>query len=66
MFVTQQENTMLMGGLMREDIDIMGGTNFDRLCHKLKVLLLLLLLLLCYWYYFSDSLVVALIFQLGQ
>ena len=25
-----------------------GGPNFDRLCHKLKVLLLLLLLLLCY------------------
>ena len=29
------------------DIDIMGGANFDRLYHKLKVLLLLLLLLLC-------------------
>ena len=36
------------GGLMRGDIDVMGGPNFDRLYHKLKVLLLLLLLLLCY------------------
>ena len=27
-------------------MDIMGGPNFDRLYHKLKVLLLLLLLLL--------------------
>ena len=26
---------------MREDIDLMGGPNFDRLYHKLKVLLLL-------------------------
>ena len=34
---------------MRGDIDVMGGgPNFDRLYHKLKVLLLLLLLLLCY------------------
>ena len=35
---------------MRGDIDIIGGPNFDRLYHKLKVLLLLLLLLLllCY------------------
>ena len=33
---------------MRGDIDVMGGSNFDRLYHKLKVLLLLLLLLLCY------------------
>ena len=24
----------LMGGLMRVDIDLMGGPNFDRLCHK--------------------------------
>ena len=39
---------MLMGGFMRGDIDIIGGPNFDRLYHKLKVLLLLLLLLLCY------------------
>ena len=31
----------LMGGLMRGDIDLMGGANFDRLYHKLKVLLLL-------------------------
>ena len=31
----------LMGGLMRGDIDLMGGPNFDRLYHKLKVLLLL-------------------------
>ena len=26
---------------MRGDIDLMGGPNFDRLYHKLKVLLLL-------------------------
>ena len=26
---------------MREDIDLMGGPNFDKLYHKLKVLLLL-------------------------
>ena len=31
----------LMGGLMRGDIDLMGGPYFDRLYHKLKVLLLL-------------------------
>ena len=30
---------VLIGGLMRGDIDIMGGPNFDRLYHKLKVLL---------------------------
>ena len=29
------------GGLMRGDIDLMGGPNFDGLFHKLKVLLLL-------------------------
>ena len=29
------------GGLVRGDIDLMGGPNFDRLYHKLKVLLLL-------------------------
>ena len=29
------------GGLIRGDIDLMGGPNFDRLYHKLKVLLLL-------------------------
>ena len=31
----------LMGGLMRGDIDLMGGPNFGRLYHKLEVLLLL-------------------------
>ena len=31
----------LMGGLMRGHIDLMGGPNFDRLYHKLKVLLML-------------------------
>ena len=31
----------LMRGLMRGDIDLMGGPYFDRLYHKLKVLLLL-------------------------
>ena len=30
---------------MRGDIDLMGGHNFDRLYHELKVLLLLLILL---------------------
>ena len=41
-----QGDTVLMhGGLMRGDIDVMGGPNFDRLYHKLKVLLLLLILL---------------------
>ena len=29
------------GGIMRGEIDLMGGPNFDRLYHKLKVLLLL-------------------------
>ena len=29
------------GGLMRWDIDLRGGPNFDRLYHKLRVLLLL-------------------------
>ena len=34
------------GGFMRGDIDLMGGgPNFDRLYHKLKVLLLLSILL---------------------
>ena len=28
-------------GLMRGDIDLMGGPNFDRLYHKLEVLLML-------------------------
>ena len=32
---------VLMGGLMRGDIDLMRGPNFDRLYHKLKVLLML-------------------------
>ena len=35
---------VLMGGPLRGDIDIMGGPNFDRLYHTLKVLLFLLLL----------------------
>ena len=30
-----------MGGTHEGDIDLMGGPNFDRLYHKLKVLLLL-------------------------
>ena len=33
--------SVIGGGLMRGDIDLMGGPNFDRLYHKLKVLLLL-------------------------
>ena len=36
-----QRDKVLMGELMRGDIDLMGGPNFDRLYHKLKVLLLL-------------------------
>ena len=35
-----QGDKALMGGLMR-GIDLMGGPNFERLYHKLKVLLLL-------------------------
>ena len=35
-----QEEKLLMGGLMRGDIDLMGGPNFDGLYHKLKLLLL--------------------------
>ena len=31
----------IMGGLIRVDIYLMGGPNFERLYHKLKVLLLL-------------------------
>ena len=31
----------LMGGTHEGDIDLMGGPNFDRLYHKLKVLLML-------------------------
>ena len=34
-----QWDKVLMGGLMRGDTDLMGGPNFDRLYHKLKVLL---------------------------
>ena len=48
-----------MGGLMRGEIDLMRGPNFDRLYHKLKVLLLLLILL----YSLVISILVALIFQ---
>ena len=29
----------LMGGLIRGDINLMGGPNFDRLYHKLKVVI---------------------------
>ena len=37
-----QGDKALMGGLTRGDIDLMGeGANFDRLYHKLHVLLLL-------------------------
>ena len=36
-----QGDKALMGRLMRGDIDLMGEPNFDRLYHKLKVLLLL-------------------------
>ena len=44
---------------MRGDIDLIGIPNFDRLSHKLKVLLLLLILL----YSSVTSIFVALIFQ---
>ena len=36
-----QGDKALMGGLMRRDVDLMGGPNLDRLYHKLKVLLML-------------------------
>ena len=36
-----QGDKALMGGLMRGDIDLMERPNFDRLYHKLKVLLML-------------------------
>ena len=36
-----QGNQSLMGGLMKGGIDLMWGPSFDRLYHKLKVLLLL-------------------------
>ena len=52
-----QGHKVLMGGLMGGGIDLMGGPNFDRLYHKLKVLLLLLILLSV------ILIVVALIFQ---
>ena len=35
------DKALMGGGLMRGDIDLMGGPNFDRLYHKLKVLLML-------------------------
>ena len=35
-----QGDKALMGGLMNGGIDIMGGPNFERLYHKLKVLLM--------------------------
>ena len=38
---TSAGDKALMGGLMRGGIDLMGGPNFNRLYHKLKVLLLL-------------------------
>ena len=38
---TSAEDKALMGGLMRGDIDPIGGPNFDRLYHKLRVLLML-------------------------
>ena len=37
----------LMGGIIRVEIDLMGGPNFDRLYHKLKVLLLLTAITRC-------------------
>ena len=36
-----QGDKALWEGLMKGDIDLMGGANFDRLYHKLKVLLML-------------------------
>ena len=36
-----QGDKALMGRLMKGDIDLMGGANFDRLYHKPKVLLML-------------------------
>ena len=38
---TSAGGQIVNGGLMRGDIDPMGGPNFDRLYHKLKVLLML-------------------------
>ena len=37
----QGDKALMGGGVMRGDIDLMGGPNFDRLYHKLKVLLML-------------------------
>ena len=37
----QGDKALMGGGLVRGDIDLMRGHNFDRLYHKLKVLLLL-------------------------
>ena len=37
----QGDTALMREGLMRGDTDLMGGPNFDRLYHKLKVLLLL-------------------------
>ena len=34
-----QGDKMLMGGLMKGDIDLMGGPYFDRLYHKVLLLL---------------------------
>ena len=34
-----QGDKALMGGLIRGDINLMGGPNFDRLYHKLKVVI---------------------------
>ena len=36
----QGDKALMGGGLMKGDIDIMGGPNFERLYHKLKVLLM--------------------------
>ena len=36
----QGDKALIEGGLMRGDIDLMGGPNFDRLYHKLKVRLM--------------------------
>ena len=38
----QVKGDKALRGLMRVDIDLMGEPNFDRLYHKLKVLLLLI------------------------
>ena len=38
---TSARGKIVNGGLMRGNIDLMGGPNFDGLYHKLNVLLLL-------------------------